>query len=219
MDKLKSVLADKIIEISETGGDNVKSKLEKVNRFRDFANACQALMNRYPTIEDELIKMVKEDDFDTKIASSRVDSVIRWNEGFSDVGNKTSDKEKEEVIEQLENITEQFSSDNEVELKLEAEKLLPQDVEYEVLPNNNIKANYSEFDNNSEPKKESLLTKKNINRAVLVCGIILIVIVVIFIIKFIVAHPKEVLYSLIGLAVVVIGIWIFIKNKKKTKDQ
>lgn len=77
MERLKAILADKILDISSVSGDEVKAKIDKMQRFRDFANACQTLMKRYPAIEDELIKMVENGDFDTKVASSRVDTIIR----------------------------------------------------------------------------------------------------------------------------------------------
>ncbi|GAB6120923.1 phage holin family protein [Dysgonomonas termitidis] len=77
MERLKAILADKILDISSASGDEVKAKIDKMQRFRDFANACQTLMKKYPAIEDELIKMVENGDFDTKVASSRVDTVIR----------------------------------------------------------------------------------------------------------------------------------------------
>jgi hypothetical protein len=77
MERLKAILADKILDLSSVNGDDVKMKVDKMQRFRDFANACQTLMKKYPAIEDELIKMVEDGDFDTKVASSRVDSVIR----------------------------------------------------------------------------------------------------------------------------------------------
>ncbi|HMM01287.1 MULTISPECIES: hypothetical protein [unclassified Dysgonomonas] len=77
MERLKAILADKILDISSASGDEVKAKIDKMQRFRDFAYACQTLMKKYPAIEDELIKMVENGDFDTKVASSRVDTVIR----------------------------------------------------------------------------------------------------------------------------------------------
>ncbi len=77
MERLKAILADKILDISSASGDEVRAKIDKMQRFRDFANACQTLMKRYPAIEDELIKMVENGDFDTKVASSRVDTIIR----------------------------------------------------------------------------------------------------------------------------------------------
>ena len=66
MERLKAILADKILDLSANNGDEVKATLEKIQRFRDFANACQTLMKKYPAIEDELIEMVQSNDFDTK---------------------------------------------------------------------------------------------------------------------------------------------------------
>ena len=77
MERLKSILADKVLDLSSESGDAVKVKIDKIQRFRDFANALKSLMVKYPTIEDELIAMIEDGDFDTKVASSRVDTVIR----------------------------------------------------------------------------------------------------------------------------------------------
>ena len=48
MDNLRSAIADKVLDISAFNGDDMKAKLEKINRFRDFANACQLLIKKYP---------------------------------------------------------------------------------------------------------------------------------------------------------------------------
>ncbi|MFT4072319.1 MAG: hypothetical protein QM654_10445 [Dysgonamonadaceae bacterium] len=76
MERLKSVLADKIIDISSENDASTKTLLDKVNRFRDFSFACEALMRKYPDIENELIRMIDSDDFDTRAASARVNKVI-----------------------------------------------------------------------------------------------------------------------------------------------
>jgi hypothetical protein len=77
MERLKSILADKVLSLSADSGEEVKAKIDKIRRFRDFANALRSFMIKYPAIEDELISMVEDGDFDTKVASSRVDTVIR----------------------------------------------------------------------------------------------------------------------------------------------
>jgi hypothetical protein len=107
MDKLKSAIADKVLEISSSDEGNMKAKLEKINRFRDFANACQTLIKKYPDIEVELLQMVENNDFDTKIASSRVDSIIRLSE--SGTQNPQSHEAVEEDISQLDEITENLA--------------------------------------------------------------------------------------------------------------
>ncbi|MFV0468044.1 MAG: hypothetical protein ACK5MK_03840, partial [Dysgonomonas sp.] len=162
MEKLKSVLADKILEISDAGGENVKNRLDKVQRFRDFANACQSLMIKYPEIENELIKMVNENDFDTKIASSRVDSVIRLSHNETIV-----DKEKQEVIDKLEEIADQFDPEN----TDTQEKLLPEGEIVLELPDAEApeKKIYTEYEDvvpstTEQNNKETVLNKKNINK-------------------------------------------------------
>lgn len=115
MEKLKSILADKILDLSTENGDLVKAKIDKIQRFRDFANACQTLMIKYPQIEEELIAMVKADDYDTKVASSRVDSVIRMSDAMATqpqqiqipmVEESCADT-AEEVIEVLETVADE----------------------------------------------------------------------------------------------------------------
>lgn len=101
MEKLKSVIADKIIEVSSNNSEDIRTKLEKINRFRDFADACHTLMKKYPDIESELIRLVENNDFDTKVAASRVDSIIRLSENTKD---EISDYQKQEDISELEEI-------------------------------------------------------------------------------------------------------------------
>lgn len=109
MDKLKSAIADKVLEISSSEENTVKAKLERINRFRDFVNACQVLIRKYPDIEAELIAMVENNDFDTKIASSRVDSIIRLSENT--VQNPKSHETIEKDISRLDEITEQLEEE------------------------------------------------------------------------------------------------------------
>ncbi|MDU1903757.1 MAG: hypothetical protein E6772_03155 [Dysgonomonas sp.] len=113
MDKLKSAIADKVLEISSSDEGGMKAKLEKINRFRDFVNACQTLIRKYPEIETELLQMVENDDFDAKIASSRVDSIIRLSENIAQ--NPQSHETVEEDISQLDEITEHLVEEEEKE--------------------------------------------------------------------------------------------------------
>lgn len=80
MEHLKAVLADKIIDISSENGERSRIILEKLNRFRDFSFACESLMKKYSGIEDELIHMIQENDFDTRLASTRVNAIIEASE-------------------------------------------------------------------------------------------------------------------------------------------
>ncbi|MDH6307815.1 hypothetical protein M2451_000264 [Dysgonomonas sp. PFB1-18] len=101
MERLKSILADKILDLSAESGDEVKAKIDKMQRFRDFANALKSLMIKYPAIEDELISMVEDGDFDTKVASSRVDTVIRLADIEAAQASRTITPQIEESKEEL----------------------------------------------------------------------------------------------------------------------
>jgi len=76
MERLKLAIADKILETTSLEDETMKQNLSRIQRFRDFAEACKSLMVKYPEIEDELLEMVRMDDFDTARASRRVDFII-----------------------------------------------------------------------------------------------------------------------------------------------
>lgn len=76
MERLKAILADKILEISSESEADVKAQLDKIRAFKDFATACEALMRLYPKLEEELIRMVENNDFNTRVASSRINFLI-----------------------------------------------------------------------------------------------------------------------------------------------
>lgn len=233
MDRLKAILADRILDLTSTGGDDMKIKVDKMQRFRDFANACQTLMIKYPQIEDELIKMINDGDFDTKVASSRVDSVIR-------LADQNTISSNNKVTEVTGSSVEQTPSD------IEAPQYLPEDIDYEEvqIPSSEddsegyvqyTDVNDTDIDDIAEPvsetieeaivpsepedlslSEEELATIKRkaiIKRVVQVIGIILAVIVLIIIIKFVLKHWVIILSIIGGLAVIAIIIW-FMKNKK-----
>jgi len=110
MDNLKSAIADKVFEVSSLNETEMRAQLEKISRFRDFANACQVLMNKYPAIETELLRMVENNDFDTKIASTRVDTIIRLSESGA-LADQAKKADVAKDISTLEDITENVSSD------------------------------------------------------------------------------------------------------------
>ena len=76
MERLKLAIADKILETTSLEDETMKQNLSRIQRFRDFAEACKSLMVKYPEIEDELLEMVRMNDFDTARASRRVDFII-----------------------------------------------------------------------------------------------------------------------------------------------
>ncbi|MDR0824142.1 MAG: hypothetical protein LBN74_03550 [Prevotella sp.] len=135
MERLKSILADKILDLSAGSGDEVKVKIDKIQRFRDFANALKSMMLKYPAIEDELISMVEGGDFDTKVASSRVDTVIRLADAEADQLNRASSTLKVEAENQaIENPVNVDDIPMEIYEGGEEEPLSqPEDVDYEEL--------------------------------------------------------------------------------------
>ena len=114
MDKIRTRIADKVLEISTSDSGEIKIKLERINRFRDFIEACQVLIQKYPEIESEFLRMIEHNDFDARIAASRVDTIIRLSENTTPKGssekkeNKVDNviSDKEEDISKLDEILE-----------------------------------------------------------------------------------------------------------------
>lgn len=76
MEQLKIAIADKILEASAADTELMRTKLRKIQRFSDFSEALKSMMQKYPEIEEELLRMVNDDDFDTAKASRRVDYIL-----------------------------------------------------------------------------------------------------------------------------------------------
>lgn len=76
MEQLKIAIADKILEASAGDSEQMRNKLRKIQRFSDFSEALKSMMQKYPEIEEELLRMVNDDDFDTAKASRRVDYIL-----------------------------------------------------------------------------------------------------------------------------------------------
>ncbi|MBK5722766.1 hypothetical protein JGH11_17995 [Dysgonomonas sp. Marseille-P4677] len=136
MERLKAILVDKILDLSIGSGDEVKAKLDRIQRFRDFANACQTLMKKYPAIEDELIKMVESGDFDTKVASSRVDTIIRLADAETATINRMMPKEDDVAINLPDDTENIFDADDFLMERVNTEDeqvYTPEDIDYEEL--------------------------------------------------------------------------------------
>ncbi len=224
MDKLKSAIADKILEITSLGEDNIKAKLEKIARFRDFSDACQSLIIKYPLIETELITMVENNDFDTKIASSRVDAIIRLAENNeqainADMTNKvleaetdfdTSQSLPEDIeYEEVETVAQEGNDKGYVSFEEIAE-----DAKTETEPVIEPSA-YLELDLQPEIsiKPQTGRTKETAKRGLQLILVIAIIIALIFIIVFIINNTERFLWGF-GIAAVIAGIiWIFVKKK------
>lgn len=174
MERLKAILADKILDIPAGNGDDVKIRIDKIQRFRDFANACKTLMIKYPAIEDEFIEMVNNGDFDTKVASSRVDTIIRLadveaSRNDKNLSQETTIKEKIEGSSEEVIISESVLSEIEMEQEDDIKSTLfidvpsdisdkgkynqPEDIEYEELDLSDDVEEYTSYEK-EEPKQD-----------------------------------------------------------------
>lgn len=127
MERLKSILADKVLDLSSGNGEEVKAKIEKIQHFRDFANALKSFMIKYPVIEDELISMVESGDFDTKVASSRVDTIIR----LADTERAQAGKFTPQIVEPT-SAENQLPLDENEESAVEDSYINPDDIPMEI---------------------------------------------------------------------------------------
>lgn len=184
MEHLKSILADKILDLTSDDDDDVKKKLDKIQRFRDFANACKALMDKYPAIEDELIKMIDDDNFDTKEASLKVDAVIRLADSRS-----LEDSEKN-YIQYNENVQAEVASTQDTTTEVAEDNMYP-----------------------SEEELASVKRKTTIRRIIQVVGLALAVIVLIFIINF-VREYWQIILIITGLLTVLAILLIWFVRKR-----
>lgn len=248
MDNLKSAIADKILDLSTSGGDEMRIKLEKINRFRDFADACRSLIQKYPAIESELLRMIENNDFDTKIASSRVDTIIRLSEN-NPPNSQTRSNIKQDITE-LEDIQEHLSpspSESDVSDKAgekggnnivtipvleesDPEHYLPEDIDYEEVKPLAISSEEKEYavfeevtpvnntlKNEESPIKEVIensSNKENIKKGLLICGVIAVIIALIFIIKFVINNWEIILWIIGGLIVLGIAGIVIKRNRK-----
>lgn len=237
MERLKSILADKVLDLSSGNGEEVKAKIEKIQRFRDFANALKSFMIKYPAIEDELISMVEDGDFDTKVASSRVDTIIR----LADTERAQAGKYTPQIVEPT-SVENQSPLDENEELETEDSYINPDDIPMEIYEgeeealvqtedvdfeeiesiSEEVEKGYVPFEDVKSEEDDSLdiseeekaaKRKQTIRRVLQIVGIILAVIALIFIIKFIMTHWQTVLIVL-GI-VVALGILIFWLKRKR----
>ncbi|MFV0537707.1 MAG: LPXTG cell wall anchor domain-containing protein [Dysgonomonas sp.] len=240
MERLKAILADKILDLSAGNGDEVKAKIEKIHRFRDFANACKTLMIKYPAIEDELINMIEDGDFDTKVASSRVDTIIRLADKAGESAIPTpqieGDKESDNSNSDIDDIPmEVYQGEEEPVYQ-------PEDIDYEELessPTENDKDDYvpfEDFTENIEPdtvteqvlesegqeesynslSEEELAAKRKltIRRVTQGVGAILVIVALIFIVKFVMVHWQTILI-IAGVLLILVILFFWFKRKRR----
>lgn len=231
MDNLRAAIADKILDLSTLGGDNIKSKLENINRFRDFADACKSLIEKYPAIGVELLRMVENNDFDTKVASSRVDTIIRLSE-TNTPNRQIQPNTIEQDITELEKIEEHLPSNLDTDIvaqKDEPQQYLPEEVDYEeVASTSDTEKGYADFEevrslNVTSQNDENLVKevdesdskKETIKKVLLVAGVIAVAVALVFIVLFVINNWEMILWVL-GIALI-LGIVGFVikRNLKK----
>jgi hypothetical protein len=240
MERLKAILADKILDLSAGNGEDVKVKIDKIQRFRDFANACKTLMIKYPSIEDELINMVEDGDFDTKVASSRVDTVIRLADKAAQPVISTPQIEKNEEPDNPNPDMDDIPM--EVYQGEEEQVYQPEDIDYEELDlssgkdSNKDYVPFEEFTENTEPdtvagqmpeyeagkesnhpaseEDESAAKRKvTIRRVVQGVGAILVIVALVFIVKFVMVHWLAILI-IAGVLLVLVILFFWFKRKR-----
>jgi hypothetical protein len=244
MERLKAILADKILDLSAGNGEDVKVKIDKIQRFRDFANACKTLMIKYPSIEDELINMVEDGDYDTKVASSRVDTVIRLTYKAAQPiipaprieEHKESGEPDPEITPNIDDIPMEVYQGEEEQV------YQPEDIDYEELePSSGKDSNedyvpFEEFTDNMEPdtvteqmleyeagkesnhliseEDESAAKRKStIRKVVQAVGAVLVIVALIFIVKFVMDHRKTILI-IAGALLILVILFFWFKRKR-----
>lgn len=237
MDRLKSVLADKIIEIASENNDSSKIQLDKLNRFRDFSYACEALIKKYPRVEDELIRMIETNDFDTRIASSRVNNIISYTEDENSLhaeNHATAEpilpeteyaNEPEENTWKPENdVTESIEDAKMVEESHSEEEIAPTNVEeiqntdeVAIPAGENSERTYASSDDVNFEYSEENKTATNFKRIMIVLAVVAGIVVAYYLIKFVIHNWQPILIVLGVIAAAGGAIWLF--ATKKNNDE
>lgn len=243
MDSLKSAIADKILEVSSLGGSDMKEKLDKINRFRDFVNACQALIDKYPAIGTELLRMINKNDFDTKVASIRVDTIISLSEDNPDLRTENP-KTDVSFNQQRASAYNGYSAEESLEDigYKEIDKSIPERyIDFDEIKDyteNASSTSVSLSDNNREDEikeepikyREPLIknttieaqaspAKDNAKKGMQVIAIVAVIVVLIFAIVFVIQNLETVLLGLGVLVILAFIVWIILFNKKKNTEE
>lgn len=222
MERLKALLADKIIDVSSENTSETPKILDKINRFRDFAFACEALIQRYPQIEDELMAMLQANDFDTRVASSRVNHTIQQVEAgmYKNTPQQTDNKgidstptEDESVQTEMPDLV--ILEPEYPDTEFATEDIAPysqQTTEAVIAPTQSTMPKAQvEFDCTAEETSSTANAKRVFTVIALVAGACLLIWLT-------VKYWKPILYALGGVAalvIVVYVIWRVYKNKQQ----
>lgn len=213
MERIKSVLADKIIDVASEGGDLSKVNLEKLNRFRDFIFACEALMKKYPRIEDELIGMIESNDFDTRLASSKVNGIIALVEGG---GSSALESDEVSVLPPV--VGEDAVGDNGPTPLPDPSGSLGKVVEDELIGTSGDQTgNYVSSENVEFEYSVGNKVSLNLRRIVIVLAVVAGVVFAYFAIKFIIRN-WEIILVVIGIIAALGGLLWFLASKKNNNE-
>lgn len=239
MDKLRSAIADKILEVYSSGDSDVKAKLDQINRFRDFTDACQALIEKYPTVEAELLRMIYKNDFDTKVASIRVDTIIRLSDNtVGEVASKTKAEYNQTLVAADDNSAEESFEDigykemqsSDAKQYVDFEEIADHTGEGVPVECHTTDTEAEEIDSR-QPHHEPIIidklkntqinqAKDNAKKGIQVIIVVSVIVVLIFAIVFVIQNLETVLLGLGVLVILAFTVWIILFNKKKkTEDE
>ena len=208
MERLKLAIADKILEVTSREDEMMKQNLSKIQRFSDFAEACKSLMVKYPEIEDELLEMVRINDFDTARASRRVDSIINRSQV------PMSGERSVPIDEEANNFSDRDLSDSGSSVSSEAK---PEETNISVEEVSDEDIIYSTIGEDDVPTEDILKKQKQQKTFRIIwksIALILALVVIYFIVKFVINYWK---YILIVVAVLIVAFILWINRKKKNK--
>lgn len=228
MERIKLAIADKILEATSQDDETMKQNLSRIRRFSDFAEACKSLMVKYPEIEDELLEMVRTNDFDTSRASRRVDFIINKSTLSASSSHPLSIQADVENSGQL--VDMDLSSGNVDEL--DSPKNTDAHANDASFISGNDAGHYSEHAGyvdadeeivyatlNEEEVPDDRKLKKQKQQKIFsivwkTLAVILVLILIYLIVKFVVNYWKYILTVLLVLAIIVVS-WVYYKKRNK----
>ena len=229
MERIKLAIADKILETTSQDDETMKQNLSRIRRFSDFAEACKSLMVKYPEIEDELLEMVRTNDFDTSRASRRVDFII--NKSTLSASSSHPLSIQADVENSGQPVDMDLSSENVDELDSPKNTYAHADDASFISGNDtgrhySVHAGYVDADeeivyatlNEEEVPDERKLKKQKQQKIFSIVwktlAVILVLILIYLIVKFVVNYWKYILTVLLVLAIIVVS-WVYYKKRNK----
>lgn len=221
MEKLKIAIADKILEASSSDSEMMRTKLRRIQRFSDFSEALKSMMQKYPEIEEELLRMVNDDDFDTARASRRVDYILN-KEHLGTSSNMSvnetifQEEVEENVIPDAKDVSSAESDDliGDTILPNEKEETTVQSYSFEDEPeNNNEEIVYTTLGKEELEEDDELKRAKNKKLVITILKVILIIGVIVLL-YFIFKYYWKYILVATSIALIAFVAWKYYRNKK-----